>query len=195
MKYPALFLTVAFAFSTSASVCVADPVKYLLASKWSQVLFSYDHLGYSRTTGMFSGIEGEIDFDKENPEESTVAVSFPVLTIFTGLEQRDANFTVGGDFFGATEADRITFKSTHIEVTGETAAEITGDLTMNGATQSVILDAKMNKMGFHDKEQKDWLGFDATTSVLRSAFGLGKYAPGVSDKVDVSISIEAMKAE
>jgi len=195
MKLPLLVCSLAFSISTIASACMAEPQEYLLAPKWSQIVFSYDHLGFSRTTGMFSGIEGKISFVDKDPAASSVSVSFPVLSLFTGLEQRDANFTLGGDFFAATAQSQIMFTSTKIEVTGENTAKITGDLTMNSRSQSVVLDTKLNKIAFHDKEQKDWIGFDATTSLYRSEFGLGKYAPGVSDNVDVSISIEAMKAE
>jgi len=42
---------------------------------------------------------------------------------------------------------------------------------------------------------KDWAGFDATTTLKRSDFGLGKFAPAVGDEVEVMISIEAMKPE
>jgi polyisoprenoid-binding protein YceI len=42
---------------------------------------------------------------------------------------------------------------------------------------------------------KPWAGFDATTTLLRSDYDLGKFAPFVSDEVEVKISIEAMKAE
>jgi polyisoprenoid-binding protein YceI len=53
----------------------------------------------------------------------------------------------------------------------------------------------LNKMGTHPQAQKDWAGFDATANLLRSDFGLGAFAPYVSDEVAVTISIEAMKAE
>ncbi len=195
MKRPWLAVPLVFSLSTIATAGLAEPVAYEMAPKWSQIVFSYDHLGFSRTTGMFSGIEGEIQFDQQDPAASSVSVAIPVSTLITGLAQRDANFTKGDDFFGATDAGEITFTSTGIEVTGDKTARITGDLTMNGATRPVVLDATLNKMAFHNKEQKDWIGFDATTSLLRSEFGLGKYAPGVSDKVDISISVEAMKAE
>ena len=42
---------------------------------------------------------------------------------------------------------------------------------------------------------KPWMGFDATTTLVRSDFGLGAFAPAVSDEVALNISIEAMKAE
>ena len=102
---------------------------------------------------------------------------------------------MSGDFFGAAEGDMITFTSTSIETTGDTTAKITGDLTMNDVTKSVVLDATLNKMGTHPQAQKDWAGFDATANLLRSDFGLGAFAPYVSDEVAVTISIEAMKAE
>ena len=39
----------------------------------------------------------------------------------------------------------VTFTSTAIEVTGDNTGKITGDLTLNGVTKSVVLDAKLNK--------------------------------------------------
>jgi polyisoprenoid-binding protein YceI len=168
--------------------------KYTLDSSHSQVVFDYQHLGFSTTTGMFSGFEGEIMFDEDAPENSSVNVSMPVMSMFTGWEAREDHF-MSGDFFGAEEGDMVTFTSTGIEVTGEDTAKITGDLTMNGVTKSVVLDAKLNQKGMHPMENKPWTGFDATTTVVRSDYNLGAFAPYVSDEVNVRISIEAMKAE
>ncbi|MEM7521433.1 MAG: YceI family protein [Pseudomonadota bacterium] len=167
--------------------------KYMLDASHSQVVFDYNHLGYSTTFGMFSGFEGEISFDADAPENSSVTVSMPVKSMFTGWEQRDGHF-MSGDFFGATDEDLVTFTSTSIEVTGEDTALITGDLTMNDTTQSVVLDAKMNKKADHPMAGKPWMGFDATTTIKRSDFGVGAFAPAVSDEVNVRISIEAMQA-
>ncbi|UWR21059.1 YceI family protein [Sulfitobacter sp. S190] len=186
-------LVLAALMSASASMAFAAE-KYVLDSSHSQVLFSYNHLGFSTTFGMFSGFEGEIMFDAEDPSNSTVTVSMPTKSMFTGWEQREAHF-MSDDFFGATDEDVITFTSTAIEVTGDDTAKITGDLTMNDVTKSVVLDATLNQTGTHPMAQKAWAGFDATTTLLRSDFNVGAFAPNVSDEVDVTISIEAMKAE
>lgn len=178
----------------AATSALAEPQKYLLDSSHSQVVFSYNHLGYSTTTGMFSGFEGEILFDQEDPAASSVKVSMPVLSMFTGWEQREAHF-FSGDFFGAKEGDMITFVSTGIEVTGDNTAKITGDLTMNSVTKPVVLETKLNQMGDHPMAGKPWAGFDATTTVVRSDFNLGMFAPYVSDEVEIRISVEAMKAD
>lgn len=184
----------AAALATVATAGLAAPEKYVLDSSHSQVLFDYNHLGFSTTYGMFSGFEGEIMFDQEDPANSSVNVSMPVVSMLTGWEAREDHF-MSEDFFGAKEDDLVSFTSTAIEVTGEGTANITGDLTMNGVTKSVVLDAKLNQVGEHPMAGKPWAGFDATTTLLRSDFNLGKFAPFVSDEVNVKISIEATKAE
>ncbi len=185
----------AAALVLSATGALAAPEKYTLDPSHSQVVFSYNHLGFSTTYGMFSGFEGEIMFDQEDPANSSVNVSMPVMSMFTGWEQREAHF-FSEDFFGAAEGDLVTFTSTGIEVTGDNTAKITGDLSVNGMTKSVVLDAKMNQsMGHPMKEGKPWAGFDATTTIKRSDFGVGKFAPHVSDEVEVMISIEAGLAD
>lgn len=184
----------AAAFAVASTVAVAAPEKYVLDASHSQIVFSYNHLGYSTTYGMFSGFEGEIMFDQDNPAGSSVSVSMPVMSMFTGWEKRTGHF-MSGDFFGAQDGDMVSFTSTGIEVTGDGTAKITGDLSMNGMTKPVILDARLNKVADHPMAKKPWAGFDASVTILRSEFGLGKFAPFVSDEVDVQISIEAMKAE
>ncbi len=186
-------LMLAAALGLAATGAIAAE-KYTLDSSHSQVVFNYNHLGFSTTYGMFSGFEGEIMFDQDAPEASSVTVSMPVMSMFTGWEQRTGHF-MSGDFFGAEEGDMVTFTSTGIEITGDDTAMITGDLTMNDVTKSVVLDAKLNQQGDHPMEGKAWLGFDATTTLTRSDFGLGAFAPAVSDEVNVMISVEAMKAE
>ena len=189
-------LLLATALASSASFAIAAE-RYTLDSSHSQVLFSYNHLGFSTTWGMFSGFEGEIMFDQENPANSSVTVSMPTKSMFTGWEQRDGHF-MSDDFFGATDEDLITFTSTGIEVTGEDTALITGDLTMNDITKPVVLDAVLNQTGpypFGPKQGTPTAGFNATTTILRSDFGVGAFAPAVSDEVEVQISIEALQAE
>lgn len=183
-------LASAIAFAATGALAAE---KFVLDSSHSQVVFDYNHLGYSTTFGMFSGFEGEITFDEDAPENSTVSVSMPVKSMFTGWEQREAHF-MSADFFDASDEDLVTFTSTGIEVTGDNTALITGDLTMNDTTQSVVLETTLNKRGDHPMAGKPWIGFDATTTLKRSDFGVGAFAPAISDEVNVRISIEAMQA-
>jgi polyisoprenoid-binding protein YceI len=184
----------AAAIALATTPALAAPEAYKIDASHSQIVFSYNHLGYSTNWGMFSGFDGEIAFDAENPAASSVTVGFPVRTMLTGWEARFEHF-MSPDFFGAADDEMVTFTSTGIEVTGETTAKITGDLTLNGVTKAVVLDAVLNQASVHPMEGKPWVGFSATTTLLRSDFGVGAFAPFVSDEVAVQISLEAMKAE
>ena len=185
---------IAAALLLGTNAAYADAVKYELDPSHSQIVFSYNHLGFSTTYGMFSGFGGEVMFDQEAPANSSVSVAMSVMSMMTGWEKRFDHF-MAADFFGADDADEIRFVSTGIEVTGEATALITGDLSLNGVTRAVILDAKLNQNAGHPmKDGQPWLGFDATTTLKRTDFDLGKFAPFVSDEVEVLISIEAGQA-
>ena len=178
------------ALMMSGSALAAD--KYVLDASHSQALFEYDHLGFSTTYGKFSGFSGEIMFDEANPAASSVNVNIDTKSLITGWDARTEHF-LGPDFFDASAAPTVTFTSTNIEVTGDDTAMITGDLTMNGITKPVTLDTKLNKKGEHPRAKKEWIGFDASTTIVRSEFDMGLAAPFVGDEVKLNISVEASK--
>lgn len=191
MKTTFLAATIATLMATAA---YSAPEKYNLDAGHSQIVFSYNHLGFSTTWGMFSGFEGDIMFDADAPASSSVSVSMPLKSMLTGWEARFQHF-MAPDFFNATDDSMVSFTSTSIEVTGDATAMITGDLTLNGVTKPVVLDAVLNQSGDHPMAGKPWLGFNATTQLLRSDFGVDMFTPYVSDEVNLMISIEAGKAE
>lgn len=188
-RFAALALVAAFA----AAPAFAEAEKYTLDPSHSQIVFNYNHLGFSTSYGLFSGFNGEIMFDQAEPAKSSVTVSFPVKTMLTGWQERFDHFMTP-DFFDAADDEMVTFTSTAIEVTGEKTAKITGDLSLNGVTKSVVLDAVLNQAGEHPMAKMPWAGFSATTTLIRSEYNLGQFAPYVSDEVQVQISIEAQKA-
>ena len=173
----------------AAGATYAETSVYELDPSHSQIVFTYDHLGFSTTTGMFSGFNGRIEFDEAKPENSQVEVSFPTSSLITGWDARTAHF-LGEDFFGAEKTPEISFVSTSVEVTGKETGVIQGDLTLNGVTKPISIEARLVQKGIHPMEQKEWIGFEGTTAVLRSDFDMGMFAPYVSDEVSVRISIE-----
>ena len=188
---------VALATAGFGTAALADAQRYVLDPSHSQAMFNYNHLGMSTTFGMFSGFEGEILFDQDDPAASSVAVQIPTLAMLTGWEARDTHLQ-SADFLGTDEDSLVTFTSTAIEVTGDNTAIITGDLTVNGETAEVALDTVMNFSGAHPAPQMNGVaaaGFTATTTILRSDFGAGAFAPFVSDELELIISIEATQQD
>ncbi|MBK0327014.1 YceI family protein [Rhodobacteraceae bacterium F11138] len=189
----------AIAMIAAASAATAAPEVYTMDPSHSQVAFSYGHGDFSTTYWILSGFEGEIVFDAQNPAASRVTTSIPVERLLTGWQERSDHVLKSGDFFDVEANPTVRFESTGIEVTGDKTALISGDVTINGVTVPVVLDAHMTAMTdqypLPPFSGKPAIGVSATTTLLRSDFDLGMFAPFVSDQVEVEISIEAMQLQ
>jgi len=196
MKNLVLATFLATPFATAAT---AEPEAYVLNESHSQLVFTYSHAGFSTTYGMYSGFGGDVMFDAEDPANSSVSITFPAESMITGWDARTTHFVQSGDFLKIGDFPDVTFESTSIEVTGDDTANITGDLTLNGVTQSVVLETVLNaqtdEYPFPPYQGRKALGLDATTTLSRSAFNMDMFVPFVPDEVPVEISIEAIAAE
>ena len=70
---------------------------------------------------------------------------------------------------------------------------MTGDLTLGGVTRPVTLELRVNKIGKNDVSDAPSVGFSATTTIKRSAFGIDAYEDLVGDEIAVQIQVEAMQ--
>jgi polyisoprenoid-binding protein YceI len=192
-------LTLITLLFTSLSVFAADGARVPAAEKYdidashSGVVFGWNHFGFSNPTARFDKIEGSVLLDKADLTKSTVSITLPLEGLDTGVAKLDEGLK-GPDFLDAATYPTITFKSTKVERTGENGLKITGELTVHGVTKPVTLDAKVNKIGIFEipgviKAQA--AGFDATTVIKRSDFGVTKYVPAVSDEIPVRITLDA----
>ena len=184
----------AAALAASTAVAAAAPQTYNLDPSHSQVVFSYTHLGFSTTYGMFSGFEGTVTLDEDDPSASSIEIEIPVDSMITGWDARTDHF-LSADFFNIGDAPVATFTTTSVEPTGDMTANITGDITINGVTQPLTLEATVNQIGPNPVNQAQTAGLSATGTVLRSDFNLGAFAPAVSDEVQLIIELEATLAE
>lgn len=187
------------AAAAAALAFLATPVlaadTYQIDTSHTYLGFEINHLGFSTTYGRFSDVSGTINLDEENPEASSVDVKIVPASVYTGHEERDEHLR-GEDFFNVEEFPDMSFKSTSIERTGEETGKITGDLTMHGVTKPVTLDTTFTMKGDYPmQEGMKAVGFNATTSLKRSDFGIDKYVPMVGDEVTITISLEAQRQE
>ena len=183
-----LLLTAALvAASTSA---VAAGVTYKLDPNHTNVIASWNHLGYSTPSASFSGVDGTLVYDAADVTKSNVQVTLPLAGLNGFSEKFNAHLN-SGDFFDSAKFPAATFKSTKVEAAGEGKLKVTGDLTVKGITKPVVLDVNLNKAAEHPMKKVPAIGFDATATVKRSDFGVGAYAPAVSDEVTLRITTEA----
>ncbi|WP_269915001.1 YceI family protein [Acinetobacter sp. HY1485] len=168
----------------------AAPVAYKIDPAHTATLFSWNHFGFSTPTANFTDIQGTINVDEAQPEKSSVNVTIPVSSVNSNVTALNQEFQKA-DWFDAQQYPTITFKSTKVETKDKKHFKITGDLTVKGITKPVVLNAVLNKKGVHPMTKAQAIGFNATTSFNRAAFGIGKFVPNVSDKITVNITTEA----
>ncbi len=166
---------------------------YSFDTSHTHILFFVDHFGFSTIQGEFLEFDGSVMLDTQAPENSSVAVTIRADSLDTGHGPRDEHFR-DADFFDVESHPEITFESTSVVPTGFQQARVTGDLTIKGMTRPVVLDVTLNRMGTSPISGDLVAGFTATTTVLRSDFGLGRFAPAVSDAVEIRIETETSPA-
>lgn len=168
---------------------------YTVDHHHTMVRWEVDHLGITPYFGIFGDITGSLTLDPKNPKAAKVDITIPVSKVTTassGLTQHllkpPAKAGEKPDFFGANPAD-ARFVSTSVAPEGDMGAKITGNLTLNGVTKPVTLEAKFYGAGKAPKEMggQEMIGFEAETTIKRSDFGVNMGIPMVSDEVELDI--------
>jgi len=155
----------------------------------------WDHLGFSHPTAQFSRVEGTLSFDPAAPTQASVAVTIPLANLSSGVPDLD-DYLHAEEFFNIAKFPIATFKSTRVEQgSAPDRLKVTGELGLRGVTRSVTLDVTLNKIGINQRNQLPAIGFEATTVLKRSDFGLGLYVPQVGDEVEIHITAQADEAK
>ena len=189
MRAVALFLALLGASASS----IAAPVRYTLDPSHTQVLFSWDHLGYSHPSGQFDQVNGTLIYDAEHPAKSSIRVSIPVSGLHTHVPALDRQL-LGPAYLDARRYPQITFVSSKVEPAGEHGFKVEGQLTVHGVTRPVTLDVTLNKSGSYPVIEAPALGFGGSTTFDRSTFGVGYGVPMVGDALRVTITAEAIES-
>jgi len=167
---------------------------YKVDPRHTQIIFAIRHMGLSTFYGRFGAISGSLTFDPKQPESSALSVTVDMTNIQTHVEELDRELTK--NVFHADKFPTATFTATSITKASPTTGTVTGNLTLAGVTKPVTLNVTFD--GGRDSPmpfQPYRIGFNATTSVKRSDFGLtGMMWSGlVGDDVSLMIECELEK--
>lgn len=184
-------LAVALAAATFAAPSFAAD-KYTIDPNHTQVRIGWSHFGFSDIEATFTNITGDVMIDTADWSKSSVNATIPISGLVTGIPKLDEHLR-SADFFDMAKFADATFRSTKVEKVGENQLKVTGDLTVHGVTKPVTLDVKVNKLGQHPMTKKDAAGFSASGTLKRTEFGVGQYAPNVSDDIRLEITTETSK--
>lgn len=178
------------ALSTFAATAASAPVHYTIDSSHSTVQFVVAHLGVSRVVGRFNEISGDFTCDVAKMPASSVRINLKSASIDTALAQRDADLR-SSDFFRVAEYPEIRFTSASVTGTPEKFA-LAGMMRLLGVSRPVTF--QVSKIG----ESRDpWggyrAGFEATTTLKRSDFGMRYMLGPIGDDITVTVDIEGIR--
>ncbi|MDI6804888.1 MAG: YceI family protein [Bacteroidota bacterium] len=191
-KLKNIFFVIIFSITVASTQTVwkIDPAH-------SGVEFTVTYLVISEVKGRFTEFEGTLTQTKDDFTDSKIEATINVKSISTDNERRDKHLLTA-DFFNSENFPDITFKNTSFKSNGKNKFNITGDLTINGITKPVKLDA-LFKGETKDPYGNSRAGFKATTSVNRFDYDVKWNAPletgvlVVGKTVDIILNIQLIK--
>ncbi|OFR40837.1 YceI family protein [Corynebacterium sp. HMSC077D03] len=169
---------------------------YAIDPAHSTIGFVARHAMVTKTRGKFDEFEGTITV-AENIADSKAEATIKAASINTGNEDRDAHVK-GDDFFSAEQYPELTFSATSFDVDETGNGTVTGDLTIKGTTKPVTLNVEAEGLA-EDPFGNTRFGFEATTKINRTDFGIDFNAPLktggvlVSEEIKIELEISAIK--
>lgn len=184
---------------TSLNPADAPAGAYALDGRHASVVWRIRHMGLGIYVGRFDAIAGELNFDPQNPAASRIEVTIDANSLSTGLVnaqgERAFDREVAG-VLGAEAHPEIRFVSRSITLTGATTGLIEGDLTLNGQTHPVTMEAQFQGGRHVALRNKHVLAFSGRTVVQRSQWGAGSliFDQFTGDAVEILVEAEFIQA-
>lgn len=174
------------AFDIAVSATSAQAGRYEFDQRRTEVRFVYK-MAYSTQRGRFTKVSGILEYDEAKPDKSKISASIATASLTTGQPLVD-NELKGAAFFNVDTSPVITFKSLEVTARSAEAADVAGEITVNGITKPVVL--KVSVKPYDDPALKHDAGvreFIATARIQRSAFKMTDYQSMVDDDIDIEI--------
>jgi polyisoprenoid-binding protein YceI len=169
---------------------------YKIDPQHSSAHFVVRHMMVTNVRGGFTGLQGTVVYDPDNPDASSVDAVIDATSINTNEAQRDAHLK-SADFLDVEKYPTITFKSKRLTKAGEDEWKLAGDFTLHGVTKEVVLNVDGPTAESKDPYGNVRIGVSATTKIKRSDFGLtwntlletGGIAVGDDLKIEIEVSL------
>ncbi|MDA2929671.1 YceI family protein [Acidobacteria bacterium AH-259-O06] len=185
-----MFTAIVLSIMLQSSLLVADHT-YKVDPVHSTVLFKAKRFDVVNVYGRFNGLQGTLIIDDENPAASSVELEIKAEAVDTNNERRD-NHLRSPDFLNATQFPRISFKSVKIDKLEGNRYEVSGDLSLHGVTQSIVVEVEHVGSAQHPRRGTPLIGFETTFTIKRSDFGMNFMLPALSDEIQLIIAVHGM---
>jgi polyisoprenoid-binding protein YceI len=178
-----------FAAAALGAVALAGPCEatnYLFDEKRTEVRFSYS-MALATGGGRFTKVRGTAEFDQSAPEKAKVDAIIDTASL-TADEPLVESELKGTNFFNVEAQPQMRFKSRSVHAERSDAAQMNGDITVNGITRPVVLQVALQPHeGPALKYSQGALELVAKTHIRRSDFNMTAYRDMVGNEVQIEI--------
>ena len=159
----------------------------------TRVMFAISHAGFSNAIGTVSGSTGTLVFDPEDWTTATLKATVPLTRLDLG-DTKWNEAALAGNLLDAKDHPVAEFVSTRVEPLAADRATVHGTLTLRGVSRPVALDVKLNAAKRHPLPPfRRTVGFSATATLSRKAFGIDAWPSVIGDSVELRIEAEAVR--
>jgi polyisoprenoid-binding protein YceI len=181
------------ALAVCAAAAQAAPQTYTVDNAHTYPHFSYNHLGFSNQTHKFDKTSGQVVLDRA-AQTGSAEIIIDAKSVNTGFALFNEHIQ-GPDYFDTAKYPTITFSGKQMKFEANQPVSLSGDLTIKGVTRPVTLTITHFQCMPHPMLKVEACGANASTTVKRSDFNMGKNAPYVSDEVKLDLAIEALRKQ
>lgn len=162
---------------------------YKLDQAHVAVLFKINHMGLSTFVGRFNKVDASLEFDPANIAAAKLSAVIDMTSVDANNPDLEETLR-GSSWLDAGKYPQAFFKTTSVNVIDRNAAVFTGELTLHGITAPVDLTVTFNGGANNMLTGFYTLGFSATTTFSRSAFGIDYLVPAIGDQIAIEVFAE-----
>jgi polyisoprenoid-binding protein YceI len=162
---------------------------YRMDPRHTSVIARMAHAGgFSLSTFRFGTSAGTLTWNPADVEASRIEVTVDARSLMTPVPDFAAEL-IGDRFLNTAVHPEMKFVSTSIRRTGPTTGQITGDLTFNGQTRPLVIDAQLVGGG-KTARGVPTIGFSGTARFKRSDFGFTANPGAIGDEIELILDAE-----
>jgi len=169
-------------------LCSPAAAAWRLDPAQTNVGFVVDAIGFPQTKGHFSKFVGHLNLDFSQPERSRVDFRVTAASVDVGSPSFD-EYLRSDAFFDVAKYPDIKFVSTVVKLVDPHHAEVTGDLTLRGVTRPFTIAVAVDAAPQPGAKR---LGFTATGTIPRLAYGMTAGFPAISNDVALIVTTSAL---
>ncbi len=185
-----------FVFCLISLLLLSPPVyarDYIIDIKGmhASIQFRIKHLGFSWLTGRFEDFSGSFNYDRRQPENSSIEVTVQTASINSNHAERDKRLR-NKKYLDVKTYPQATFVSHSFTPLGKELFALEGELTLHGITHPISMQVQHIGEG-RDPWGKFRRGFEGRFEITLADYGITEFLGKDARTMELIINLEGVR--